>query len=555
MALAAVFAAALSVAAFASASYNQFVYDDFPIVAKNPLVTESGPWYRFWIKPYWPKGLSSDKLYRPLTIWSYRANVVLSGKDSPEPEAFRAVNIGLHALTSAGVALLAWRVTRRQWSVWLAGALFAVHPIHTEAVVTAYGRSELLAGLFAVYLLARYVGQGRGEKDTGTRRHGDTGTEGARGGGGEGGKWRRVWFHLSNALLFLLAIMSKEHALFVWPVLVLYDIWRYRQMDPSRRPSLRRWINDVAAPAHVGFILAMSAFFVLRFNVFSWRYRLGADELKPWAAPLAHANLVEHLLTPFRFLWLTLKLLVWPRELCPIWSIPALSLPRRLDPDVIAGMILLLVLVALSVILWRRRSASSPLLVGLLVLLAIPLQALPMANWLFAERWLYLPSVLIAVLIGAGLARLRPLGGAVGLAAAIVLLPASWQYASKFADNMTMMSEVVQRQPSSFQGRRYQAALFYQQGQYRAATLAAQEMIERFPQFPDEAIADAYDILLKSHLALGEGRKALEALEKCEWLRRDNPLASYYDERKEAEALIARERAQSRPATSTAAPA
>src|SRR5690606_17365331 len=109
---------------------------------------------------YWPRGVFGDTLYRPLTMWSFRANIVLWGDEEPDPRAFHMVNLALHGLAGAGVALLAWRLTGRGWAAWLAGALFATHPLHAEAVATAYGRSELLAGMLAVWLMARYVRSG-----------------------------------------------------------------------------------------------------------------------------------------------------------------------------------------------------------------------------------------------------------------------------------------------------------------------------------------------------------------------------------------------------------
>src|SRR5690606_27515905 len=104
---------------FLPALQNEFVYDDLPIIVQNPTVTQSGPWYRFWREPWWPRGTSNDRLYRPLTLWSYRANVVLAPGAAPDPFWFHIVNVGLHAMASAGVALLAHRVTGRKAAAWI----------------------------------------------------------------------------------------------------------------------------------------------------------------------------------------------------------------------------------------------------------------------------------------------------------------------------------------------------------------------------------------------------------------------------------------------------
>ena len=75
--LAGIVSAGVGFVAFTPALRNGFVYDDLLIVVNNRTVTESGPWYRFWRERWWPRGVSSDPLYRPLTLWSFRANVVV----------------------------------------------------------------------------------------------------------------------------------------------------------------------------------------------------------------------------------------------------------------------------------------------------------------------------------------------------------------------------------------------------------------------------------------------------------------------------------------------
>ena len=110
--VAAFFSAVLGVVAFVPSLSNGFVYDDHAIIVDRELVNEPGPWYRFWQEPWWPRTQSADRLYRPLTLASFRANVVLAGTQQPDARAFRAANIALHALTCIAVVLAAWRLTR-----------------------------------------------------------------------------------------------------------------------------------------------------------------------------------------------------------------------------------------------------------------------------------------------------------------------------------------------------------------------------------------------------------------------------------------------------------
>src|SRR5438445_328176 len=133
--------------------WNGFALDDLTIIVANPLVHSlSGVW-RAFAAPYFPANLDVS-VYRPLTIatyaldWSVGATVW-----------FHAVNLMWHVGASVLVALLA-----RRWAGdaagLVAGIVFAVHPVHVEAVANVVGRNELMAAAFT--LLAVYAALERG---------------------------------------------------------------------------------------------------------------------------------------------------------------------------------------------------------------------------------------------------------------------------------------------------------------------------------------------------------------------------------------------------------
>ena len=72
----------------------------------------------------------SHKSYRPLTVLTFRLNYLLSELSAP---SYHLLNVVLHAV----VCVLFLRVCRTfldRTSSLVAALLFAVHPIHTEAV-------------------------------------------------------------------------------------------------------------------------------------------------------------------------------------------------------------------------------------------------------------------------------------------------------------------------------------------------------------------------------------------------------------------------------------
>jgi len=95
-------------------------------------------------------------LYRPLVTQSYAIQRWLGGVRAPAFGAwsFHLVNLLLHAGVSAMVAELARRIGGFRVGLF-AGILFALHPIHSEAVAGIVGRAELMcaAGVLGAMIL------------------------------------------------------------------------------------------------------------------------------------------------------------------------------------------------------------------------------------------------------------------------------------------------------------------------------------------------------------------------------------------------------------------
>ncbi|HXL52727.1 MAG TPA: hypothetical protein VN945_06285, partial [Gemmatimonadales bacterium] len=135
--------AACAVVVYLGALWNRFAVDDLPIIVLNPLVADPAGMWRAFAAPYWSADLGGH-MYRPLVIASFALDHLIDGT-----AWFHAVNLLWHAGVAVAVAALAWRWTDDTGAL-VAGLLFAVHPLHVEAVANVVGRAELMAGLFTV---------------------------------------------------------------------------------------------------------------------------------------------------------------------------------------------------------------------------------------------------------------------------------------------------------------------------------------------------------------------------------------------------------------------
>src|SRR3954452_21088506 len=142
----AIAAAALSLLLYAVTLRGTYIYDDHPVIVEDGRVANPSLWPKFWTQQYLVDG--ADNLYRPLISMSYAIQWWLHGD---RPWAFHLVNWLLAAGCAAAVAELGRRLAGRA-AAWIAGLLFAAHPIHVEAVAGIVGRAELAC------LLATFCG-------------------------------------------------------------------------------------------------------------------------------------------------------------------------------------------------------------------------------------------------------------------------------------------------------------------------------------------------------------------------------------------------------------
>lgn len=131
--------AALACAALGGAIYLNtlqcgIVYDDEPAILKNKDLRPTSAWVDLLFHDFWGTNItvpSSHKSYRPICVATYRLNYLIH---ELEPFGYHLVNVLLHAFVCFLFVLLCGVVFCEVWSTLMAGALFAVHPIHTEAV-------------------------------------------------------------------------------------------------------------------------------------------------------------------------------------------------------------------------------------------------------------------------------------------------------------------------------------------------------------------------------------------------------------------------------------
>ncbi|XP_057381513.1 protein O-mannosyl-transferase TMTC1-like [Daphnia carinata] len=217
---------ALAVGVYTNSLGGDFVHDDLSAITGNRDITDptAGTW-DFLYNDFWGTSLldpRSHKSYRPLTILTFKWNYALSGLN---PWSYHAVNVILHAAVSA---LFAWLCLNclglSKLSSLLTASLFAIHPIHTEAVSGIVGRADILTTLF---FLLSFISHDRAtmnnQKSFGMRsgsRHPVT-------------CFNVLLLRIVSLLSAFLALAAKENGIAALPVAITWDIIRLHQQSAS----------------------------------------------------------------------------------------------------------------------------------------------------------------------------------------------------------------------------------------------------------------------------------------------------------------------------------
>jgi protein O-mannosyl-transferase len=441
--LAALAAALIAVGVYAGTLGHGFVFDDGPEVVDNGYIRSLGDAPRVFASASWAAaGGGEVPMYRPLTTFSYALNYSVSGFS---PFGFHLVNVLLHALVTVLVLVLGLRIGLPLTGAFAGALLFAVMPVHVEAVANVAGRKELLVAAFSIGAMLAHVAAVR-----------------------QGGVWLLV-----APLLVTAALFSKESGLSAIGLIAAYDLVLGRGDWKANR---RRAIGLYAAyaAASTGFVAARHA--VLGTLVFP---RVAFDE-----NPIASAPLASRLLTAVAVLGRGLWLLVLPFRLSADYSFAAIPpVTSALDPSFFLSALSWLIICG-AAIAWRRRFP-----VGLFAFLWYAVSILPASNLIvpigtiFGERLLYVPSVAVAVVAGAGLAhalerRSRRVVAVAAVVALCLYAARTFQYASVWSDDLSLFASAAGAQPRSAKAQRMLGGALVEAGRSADAQLAFERSID-----------------------------------------------------------------------------
>ncbi len=185
---------------YANTLGNGFTYDDTPIIVNNPTIRSLTDVPRLFLAGYWDHRQAGLSNYRPLFTFTLAVDYAMWGL---RPVGYHLTNLLLHAANTAWVWWLLRSYRAAPWLALLAALVFAVHPVHTEAVANVVGRAELLGMCFGGLMWWSWVQARRNTEYAG-------------------------WWRALAAAAYLAAMLSKENMVVLPAALWLAEVLRAR---------------------------------------------------------------------------------------------------------------------------------------------------------------------------------------------------------------------------------------------------------------------------------------------------------------------------------------
>jgi tetratricopeptide (TPR) repeat protein len=329
---------------------NQFDFvnfDDYVYVTQNSHI-QSG------IKLggiRWAFSSTYAEFWHPLTWLSLMLDYQLFGLNAG---GYHLTNVILHILSSLLLFWLFNRLTEAIWKSAFVAALFALHPMHVESVAWVAERKDVLSAFFwmlTLYLYVYYI-----EKPV----------------------IRRYLFVLFG---FICALMSKAVVITLPAIMILLDYWPLRRFQ-SHKGNLFLWQLKEKTP----FFVLSAVFVILTFYAhFKASVKYYPFNYRAVNAPVAFVTYLEKTF--------------WPHDMACFYPL-SLQLPNWQ----VFGSVLLIIFISLAVIALVKRLPY--LFVGWLwfAITILPvIGIIKISSFAMADRYHYLPSIGIAVMLAWGI--------------------------------------------------------------------------------------------------------------------------------------------------------
>jgi tetratricopeptide (TPR) repeat protein len=431
--------AAVTILVYRPAWHGGFLWDDDVYITGNELLTAPDGLRRIWFS------LDSPSQYFPLVYTTFRVEHSVWGLN---PTGYHWINLLLHVAN----ALLVWAVLARLKvpGAWLAGAVFALHPVQVESVAWITERKNVLMGFFFLLTLLAWIAF---VNDATKRR----------------------WLFYGLALILYALALSAKTTACTLPAALFLILWLENKPISGKR--FFQIIPFLALGLGMG-ALAM------------WweRYHQGTSR-----ALFTFLSPIERVLVASRAVWFYLSKLIWPSKLTfiyPRWNIAPTQFPSYVW--LLAGFLLCVVIGFLRRYVGRSVEVAAAFFVATLSPVLGFIMLFTFRYTFVADHYQYLACIGPIALASAGVvyladtfkkSRIVLLSAACCWVALLGVL--TWRQAESYGDVETLWRTTLARNPGCWMAHNNLGIVLFEKGQLDEAIAHYRTTLQMEPDFWD----------------------------------------------------------------------
>lgn len=340
--------------------FASFVWDDTIFIVHNPYMKSFKFLPKYFTQDFWKIGpqTTDSGYYRPLLSASCILDYSIWRNNA---FGYHLTNLIFHILVSILVFIFIEMLTHDRRISFFASLIFSAHPIHTEAVSFISGRVDLIPFAFllcSLILFLKYASNGK-----------------------------RLFYYLSSLFCFFASLLTKEMAVTLPAVVLALD---YLFLSGC---SIKKVFKNFFR-FHLGFFTVLGLYLIMRFY-FIGSPLVGAKPL--YANFLPGTNPYWRIFTVIKILIYYIRLLVFPYGLNADYFFPAAN--SLFEPIVALGVIVLFLLAFIVIKYIKRLPVLSFSIIWFFITVLPVSNIFPEGN-IFAERYMYIPSLGFCVAAG-----------------------------------------------------------------------------------------------------------------------------------------------------------
>lgn len=380
----AIFSAVITFLIYIPSLSNDFVtWDDQLYITENPMIKHLDFAFIKWVFTH-----AAVSNWHPLTMISHAVDYAIWGMN---PMGHHLTGIIFHALDTMLVFILALKLSeiaiKKAGSTLnpfiigvIAALLFGLHPLHVESVTWISERKDVLSAFFFILSILAYLKYNEGQK--------------------------KALFYVLTLFSFVLALMSKPMAISLPFVLLIIDFY------PLERLTLNNIIKALVEKIPFFILSQVSALLTI------WAQ-------KSALSPIDSYPLIKRIAVAVRAYAFYLYKTFIPIDLAPFYPMPE---PGNFFNSIfIISLIFIVSLTILALLFIKKKRIFFAVWAYFIITLVPVIGIVQVGSQAAADRYMYLPSLGIFILVGVAIANIaramkKPVAATVAISLAIILV-------------------------------------------------------------------------------------------------------------------------------------